>query len=80
MTFVDLAGSERLKETGSSGKMMKEAGHINKSLYVLGKVIRGINGNGNPVPYRDNKLTKLLYSSLGGNCKTIMVMRERVID
>ena len=38
MTLVDLAGSERLKSTQSSGKALQEAGFINKSLYVLGKV------------------------------------------
>lgn len=42
VTFVDLAGSERLKETKSEGKTLQEAGNINKSLYVLGKVISGM--------------------------------------
>jgi hypothetical protein len=42
ITFVDLAGSERLKDTNSSGKMLQETGAINKSLYVLGKVISGL--------------------------------------
>ena len=36
MTLVDLAGSERLKETKNSGEAGQEAGHINKSLFVLG--------------------------------------------
>ena len=36
MTLVDLAGSERLKETKNSGEAGHEAGHINKSLFVLG--------------------------------------------
>lgn len=39
MTFVDLAGSERLKSTQSTGKVLQEAGFINRSLYVLGKVL-----------------------------------------
>ena len=42
MTFVDLAGSERLKETNSKGRVLQETGSINKSLYVLGKVISGM--------------------------------------
>lgn len=42
VTVVDLAGSERLKETKSEGKTLQEAGNINKSLYVLGKVISGM--------------------------------------
>ena len=38
VSFVDLAGSERLKETKSSGEMLKETSSINKSLFTLGKV------------------------------------------
>ncbi|KAH8079186.1 hypothetical protein JL720_9449 [Aureococcus anophagefferens] len=78
VTFVDLAGSERLKETKSAGaSMVKDAGHINKSLYTLGKVIRGLelmhrSAKAPNVPYRDSALTKLLISSLGGSCKTLM--------
>jgi hypothetical protein len=69
MTFVDLAGSERLKATNSTGKVLQEAGFINKSLYVLGKVIAGLVRTGGDlshrdVPYRDSKLTKLLISSM----------------
>eukprot|EP00981_Chlorochromonas_danica_P008503 scaffold2205_cov183-Ochromonas_danica.AAC.28 len=78
MTLVDLAGSERLKSTNSSGRVRQEAGFINRSLYVLGKVIAGLvrtNGdlNHKDVPYRDSKLTKLLIASLGGNGRTLMV-------
>jgi hypothetical protein len=70
MTFVDLAGSERPKETGSSGNTLKDAGHINKSLYMLGKVINGmVSSKGSRkkhnVPFRDSALTKLLIGSLG---------------
>jgi hypothetical protein len=39
---VDLAGSERLKESKSQGEMVKETGNINKSLFTLGKVIKGL--------------------------------------
>eukprot|EP00603_Paraphysomonas_imperforata_P008060 CAMPEP_0114428580 /NCGR_PEP_ID=MMETSP0103-20121206/9009_1 /TAXON_ID=37642 ORGANISM="Paraphysomonas imperforata, Strain PA2" /NCGR_SAMPLE_ID=MMETSP0103 /ASSEMBLY_ACC=CAM_ASM_000201 /LENGTH=1182 /DNA_ID=CAMNT_0001597821 /DNA_START=245 /DNA_END=3793 /DNA_ORIENTATION=+ len=78
VTFVDLAGSERLKETKSEGRTLQETGNINKSLYVLGKVISGMareNGaqNHRNVPYRDSKLTKLLIHSLGGNSRTMMI-------
>lgn len=39
LVMVDLAGSERLKETGNTEKeAMRETGHINKSLFVLGQV------------------------------------------
>lgn len=42
ISFVDLAGSERLKESHSEGNMIKETGNINKSLFVLGKVITAL--------------------------------------
>mmetsp|Transcript_2699 Transcript_2699/g.4059 ORF Transcript_2699/g.4059 Transcript_2699/m.4059 type:complete len:912 (-) Transcript_2699:288-3023(-) len=78
MTFVDLAGSERLKDTKSSGKVLQEAGSINRSLYVLGKVIAGMSKSHGAqhkkeVPFRDSKLTKLLINSLGGVSRTMMI-------
>jgi hypothetical protein len=36
ISLIDLAGSERLKSTNSVGKILNEAGFINRSLYVLG--------------------------------------------
>lgn len=78
LTLVDLAGSERLKSTNSVGKIRKETGFINKSLYVLGKVIAGLSRTQGDlghrdVPYRDSKLTKLLINSLGGNGRTMLI-------
>ena len=76
ISFVDLAGSERLKETHSSGGMIKETGNINKSLFVLGKVISSLTdkkNNNQHIPYRDSKLTMLLMDSIGGTSKTLMI-------
>lgn len=76
ITFVDLAGSERLKESGSSGGMIKETGNINKSLFVLGKVISALadkKASKQHIPYRDSKLTMLLMDSIGGSSKTLMI-------
>ena len=76
ISFVDLAGSERLKETHSSGGMIKETGNINKSLFVLGKVISSLTDkktNNQHIPYRDSKLTMLLMDSIGGASKTLMI-------
>ena len=78
LSIVDLAGSERPKETGSRGAALREAGHINKSLYTLGKVIAGMAkpgraGRKRNVPFRDSTLTKLLIGSLGGSSKTLMI-------
>ena len=76
ISFVDLAGSERLKETHSKGGMIKETGNINKSLFVLGKVISSLTDKKNinqHIPYRDSKLTMLLMDSIGGTAKTLMI-------
>ena len=53
-----LAGSERWKETKSKGGMLKETGNINKSLFVLGKVISTLTDKKNPnqhIPYREGR-------------------------
>ncbi|GFR52859.1 hypothetical protein Agub_g15486 [Astrephomene gubernaculifera] len=78
ISFVDLAGSERLKDTKSEGAMLKETTNINKSLFVLGKVIsalaeRDSAGTSAHIPYRDSKLTKLLMDCLGGNALALMI-------
>jgi len=81
VSLVDLAGSERLKESKSQGDMVKETGNINKSLFILGKVIsvltdkkdNNTNNKKMHIPYRDSKLTMLLSDSLGGNAKTILI-------
>ncbi|GAB5357380.1 hypothetical protein AAMO2058_000369700 [Amorphochlora amoebiformis] len=40
MHIVDLAGSERVKDTGATGKLLKQSIGINRSLFVLRKVIK----------------------------------------
>ena len=73
--LVDLAGSERSKKTQATGERFKESVSINKGLLALGNVISQL-GDGAPgtyVGYRDNKLTRLLQDSLGGNSMTLMV-------
>eukprot|EP00873_Tetraselmis_striata_P024623 jgi/Tetstr1/444887/TSEL_032725.t1 len=72
--LVDLAGSERVLKTGSTGKVLKEATHINKSLTFLEQVIVALSEkNRDHVPYRSSKLTHVLKDSLGGNCKTLLI-------
>ena len=76
--FIDLAGSERLKETQSSGGMLVETKNINRSLFVLGKVISSLGdkksrGLKPHVPYRDSKLTMVLMDSLGGSSRALMI-------
>jgi len=56
--------------------MVKETGNINKSLFMLGKVIQCLSDKKlmkQHIPYRDSKLTMLLQDSLGGAAKALMV-------
>jgi len=76
INLVDLAGSERLKKSESEGMRLKEALSINSSLTALGKVVVALDpkaGAGVHVPYRDDKLTRVLQNSLGGNSYTTLV-------
>lgn len=62
LNLVDLAGSERQSKTGATGDRLKEATKINLSLSALGNVISAlVDGKSSHIPYRDSKLTRLLY-------------------
>jgi kinesin family protein 5 len=74
LNLVDLAGSEKVGKTGATGKTLKEAQMINKSLSALGNVIKALADKRAHVPYRDSQLTQILQSSLGGNTKTSMIV------
>ncbi|KAJ9091181.1 hypothetical protein QFC21_007302 [Naganishia friedmannii] len=80
LSIIDLAGSERASATHNMGSRMKEGANINKSLLSLGNCINALcvaatRGNSQPhIPYRDSKLTRLLKFSLGGNCRTVMIV------
>ncbi|SMN18066.1 similar to Saccharomyces cerevisiae YGL216W KIP3 Kinesin-related motor protein involved in mitotic spindle positioning [Maudiozyma saulgeensis] len=80
LSIIDLAGSERAASTKNRGKRLHEGANINRSLLALGNCINALcidNGNNirsNHIPYRDSKLTRLLKFSLGGNCKTVMIV------
>ena len=81
LSFCDLAGSERIKKTLNTGDRQKEAGNINTSLLVLGRVIKALRHNQTSkdprrhqvVPYRDSKLTRLFQSYFTGRGKASMV-------
>ncbi|KAI6887916.1 P-loop containing nucleoside triphosphate hydrolase protein [Hortaea werneckii] len=72
LTIVDLAGSERARAAKTAGATLAEAGKINESLMYLGQCMQlqadqaqGL-ANANVVPFRQCKLTELLFSnSLG---------------
>uniref|UniRef100_A0A8C2DKH9 Kinesin-like protein n=1 Tax=Cyprinus carpio TaxID=7962 RepID=A0A8C2DKH9_CYPCA len=75
--LVDLAGSEKVSKTGAEGSVLDEAKNINKSLSALGNVISALaegTVSKTHVPYRDSKMTRILQDSLGGNCRTTIVI------
>ncbi len=60
--LVDLAGSERVTNSGAVGVRLREANNINKSLSVLGDVIKALGDlklgrAGTHIPYRNSYLT-----------------------
>ncbi|XP_053259915.1 centromere-associated protein E [Podarcis raffonei] len=75
LNFVDLAGSERASQTGAEGIRLKEGCNINRSLSILGQVIKKLCDDqaGGYINYRDSKLTRILQNSLGGNAKTVII-------
>ncbi|KAK1752002.1 P-loop containing nucleoside triphosphate hydrolase protein [Echria macrotheca] len=68
LTVVDLAGSERARDAKTAGATLAEAGKINESLMYLGQCLQmqsdGANKDKpNLVPFRQCKLTELLFSN-----------------
>lgn len=76
LSIIDLAGSERASATKNKGVRLHEGANINKSLLALGNCINALcdSRRSKHIPYRDSKLTRLLKFSLGGNCKTVMIV------
>ena len=78
--LVDLAGSEDVKKSKVTGdkQALAEAQNINKSLSALSNCIQKLTtGDIEHVPYRDSKLTRILAQTLGGNCKTTLLVALR---
>uniref|UniRef100_A0A3B5BMK6 Kinesin-like protein n=1 Tax=Stegastes partitus TaxID=144197 RepID=A0A3B5BMK6_9TELE len=65
----------QVSKTGAEGSVLDEAKNINKSLSALGNVIAALSeGTKTHVPYRDSKMTRILQDSLGGNCRTTIII------
>ena len=75
LTLCDLAGSEDVGRSGATGSSLAEAQKINTSLLALGNVIQALTTSGNQhVPFRNSVLTRILQQSIGGNCKTCLIV------
>merc|ERR1712083_568340 len=74
LMMIDLAGSEKVSKTGAAGTLLKEAQKINQSLSALGNVMAQLSSGKPHISYRDSVLTRLLSDSLGGNCKTTLLI------
>ena len=69
--LVDLAGSEKPDQSKST---FAEGLHINKSLLVLGRIIRQLSKAGSKsANCRECKLTRILAPALGGNSLTAII-------
>ncbi|KAF7697559.1 Kinesin-like protein KIF21A [Cucumispora dikerogammari] len=73
LTFIDLAGSERIKKTAVTGIGIKESISINSGLLSLGNVINALYRKLNYVPFRQDKLTRILQPFLEGESLTLML-------
>lgn len=66
-----------MSRSGATGAALAEAQKINTSLLALGNVIAALTerkAKASHVPFRDSILTRLLQQSLGGNCKTCLII------
>lgn len=70
MNLVDLAGSERQRNTGATGKRLREGSAINKSLSVLGTVIMNL------VDIGDGKSRHVSARSAVGKCGAVHFFSE----
>ena len=80
--MVDLAGMESSKKSAPEGasnleKRKQEAKAINVSLLALRNVLGALASKSPRVGWRESKLTRLLQSSLGANCKAAIVVTVR---
>ena len=78
LNLVDLAGSERWSQAHGMSTVdntqISEMTSINVSLTALCSVMVALSTESRQhIPFRDSKLTHLLASSLGGNCRTTLV-------
>ncbi|KAL1842117.1 hypothetical protein VTJ49DRAFT_5996 [Mycothermus thermophilus] len=81
-TIVDLAGSERARDAKTAGATLAEAGKINESLMYLGQCLQmqsdaATKDKPNLVPFRQCKLTELLFSNCYPSASAMSSGRHR---
>eukprot|EP00041_Stephanoeca_diplocostata_P021188 m.488079 g.488079 ORF g.488079 m.488079 type:complete len:675 (-) comp21763_c0_seq1:456-2480(-) len=72
--FADLGGSEWLKKSQATGESAREAIRINMGLLALKNCIDALKAGASFVPYNLSTLTTILQRSLGGNCRTSLIV------
>ncbi|KAK4647320.1 uncharacterized protein QC761_124400 [Podospora bellae-mahoneyi] len=82
LTIVDLAGSERARDAKTAGATLAEAGKINESLMYLGQCLQmqsdaTTKDKPNLVPFRQCKLTELLFSNCFPSASSFSSARYR---
>ncbi|KAK0645374.1 P-loop containing nucleoside triphosphate hydrolase protein [Cercophora newfieldiana] len=82
LTIVDLAGSERARDAKTAGATLAEAGKINESLMYLGQCLQmqsdaASKDKPNLVPFRQCKLTELLFSNSFPSASAYSAARHR---
>ncbi|KAK4202788.1 P-loop containing nucleoside triphosphate hydrolase protein [Triangularia verruculosa] len=82
LTIVDLAGSERARDAKTAGATLAEAGKINESLMYLGQCLQMqsdavTKDKPNLVPFRQCKLTELLFSNCFPSASSFPSARQR---
>ncbi|KAK3358543.1 P-loop containing nucleoside triphosphate hydrolase protein [Lasiosphaeria ovina] len=82
LTVVDLAGSERARDAKTAGATLAEAGKINESLMYLGQCLQmqsdaASKDKPNLVPFRQCKLTELLFSNCFPSMSSYSSARHR---
>eukprot|EP01138_Halocafeteria_seosinensis_P008872 gb/GECG01009068.1/.p1 GENE.gb/GECG01009068.1/~~gb/GECG01009068.1/.p1 ORF type:complete len:683 (+),score=58.41 gb/GECG01009068.1/:1-2049(+) len=80
INLADLSGSENMTRAGADKERQAEATKINRGLLSLGRVIKALVEGSDYVPYRDSKLTRVLRSSLCGNCLSVMALNVSPCD
>ena len=78
--LVDLEGSEKISKNKIDGESHEEEKILNKSLNTLHQIIQAIsnikheNVQTNFIPFRESKLTQILYDCFVGNCYTSLIL------